>query len=41
MEGKIEQVGRCAFAIIGAEGATNFGIIKGDHETALLIDADI
>ena len=41
MEGKLEQVGRGVFAGIGVEGATNFGIIKGDDDTALLIDADI
>lgn len=29
------------FAIVGPEGATNFGIIKGDDGWALLIDADI
>jgi len=41
VEGKLEQVGRGVFAGIGVEGATNFGIIKGDDDTALLIDPDI
>lgn len=41
MEGKTEQIGRSTFAIIGAEGATNFGVIKGDDGTALVIDADV
>ena len=30
-----------AFAIIGADGLTNFGLVKGTDGSALLIDADI
>jgi cyclase len=29
------------FAVIGADGATNFGIVRGQDGSALLIDADI
>ena len=41
MEIKLEQLSRAAFAVIGAEGATNFGVVRGDDGAALLIDADI
>lgn len=37
----IQPLGQCAYAIIGDEGATNFGIVKGRDGSALLIDADI
>ena len=30
-----------AFAIVGDDGLTNFGIVKGDDGSALLIDGDI
>jgi glyoxylase-like metal-dependent hydrolase (beta-lactamase superfamily II) len=30
-----------AFAIIGDDGLTNFGLVKGTDSSALLIDADI
>jgi len=35
------QFNESVYAIIGEDGATNFGIIKGDDGSALLIDADI
>lgn len=35
------ELDRAIFAIIGAEGATNFGIVRGQDGEALLIDADI
>jgi len=38
---RIERLGRSAFAVIGADGATNFGIVRGHDGSALLIDADI
>jgi glyoxylase-like metal-dependent hydrolase (beta-lactamase superfamily II) len=41
MEIRLEQLSKAAFAVIGAEGATNFGIVRGDDGSALLIDADI
>jgi glyoxylase-like metal-dependent hydrolase (beta-lactamase superfamily II) len=41
MELKIEQLGKRVFAVIGSEGATNFGVIRGDDGSAILIDADI
>jgi glyoxylase-like metal-dependent hydrolase (beta-lactamase superfamily II) len=37
----LEPLGKSAFAIIGADGATNFGIIRAQDGSALLIDADI
>ncbi len=37
----IYQVGKSVFAIIGPEGATNFGIVTGENDTAFLVDADI
>jgi cyclase len=41
MQIQLEQLGRAAFAVIGEDGATNFGIVRGDDGAALLIDADI
>jgi cyclase len=41
MQIRLEQLGRAAFAVIGEDGATNFGIVRGDDGAALLIDADI
>jgi cyclase len=38
---RLERLGRAAFAVIGEDGATNFGIVRGDDGSALLIDADI
>lgn len=35
------QLEKSIFAIIGNEGATNFGIVKGEDGRALLVDADI
>jgi glyoxylase-like metal-dependent hydrolase (beta-lactamase superfamily II) len=37
----IHQLAESIFAVIGVDGATNFGIIKGDDDSAILIDADI
>jgi cyclase len=41
MESKIQRIGRSAYAVIGPEGATNFGIIRAGDGSAVLIDADI
>ena len=41
MESKIHRVGRAAYVIIGPEGATNFGLLKADDASAVIIDADI
>src|SRR3970040_2072284 len=41
MDSKIQQVGRFAYAVIGPEGATHFGIVKGEDGSSILIDADI
>ena len=41
MQIKLERLSRAAFAVIGEDGATNFGIVRGDDGAALLIDADI
>jgi len=41
MKSTIRQISRSVFAIIGPEGATNFTIVKGSDESAVLIDADI
>ena len=41
MESKIHRASRSAYVVIGPEGATNFGIAKGNDGTAALIDADI
>jgi cyclase len=37
----IHELKQSVYAVIGADGATNFGIIKGNDESAILIDADI
>jgi glyoxylase-like metal-dependent hydrolase (beta-lactamase superfamily II) len=37
----IHQLKESVFAVIGDDGATNFGIIKGSDGSAVLIDADI
>lgn len=41
MESQIKQISRSVYAIIGPEGSTNFGIVKGSDNSAVLIDADI
>ncbi len=41
MESTLCQVSQSAYAIVGPEGATNFSIIKGSDNSAVLIDADI
>jgi cyclase len=41
MESTIRRISRSSYAVIGPEGATNFGIIKGSDGNAVLIDADI
>jgi glyoxylase-like metal-dependent hydrolase (beta-lactamase superfamily II) len=41
VDSTIYQAGKSAFVIVGAEGATNFSIIKGAGDTVILIDADI
>ena len=41
MDVRLERLGRAAFAIVGEDGATNFGIVRGEDGSALLIDADI
>ena len=41
MNSDIKQISRSSYAVIGPEGATNFGIIKGSDGSAVLIDADI
>src|SRR5918995_5463211 len=41
MESQIKQISRSMYAIIGPEGSTNFGIVKGRDNSAALIDADI
>jgi cyclase len=41
MESAIKQISRSVYAVIGPEGATNFGIVKGSDNSAALIDADI
>ena len=38
---EIKKIGELAYAVIGPEGATNFGIVKGHGGSAILIDADI
>jgi glyoxylase-like metal-dependent hydrolase (beta-lactamase superfamily II) len=37
----IYQLRESVFAVIGVDGATNFGLIKGDDNSAVLIDGDI
>jgi glyoxylase-like metal-dependent hydrolase (beta-lactamase superfamily II) len=41
MDSKIQRVGRSVFVVIGPDGATNFGIVKANDTSAVLIDADI
>ncbi len=41
MEPRIHRLGKSAFAVIGREGATNFGIVRAEDSSAFLIDADI
>ena len=41
MESQIKQISRSVYAIIGPQGSTNFGIVKGTDNSAALIDADI
>ncbi len=41
MKINLQPLGQCAYAVIGDEGATNFGIVRGADGSALLIDADI
>ena len=41
MDVNFQQLGKRAFAVIGDDGNTNFGIVRGDDGSALLIDADI
>ena len=41
MDVRLERLGKAAFAVIGEDGATNFGIVRGEDGSALLIDADI
>ncbi|MDH3444655.1 MAG: MBL fold metallo-hydrolase [Deltaproteobacteria bacterium] len=37
----VQKLKESVFAVIGEDGATNFGIIKGEDGSAVLIDADI
>ena len=37
----IHQLKESVFAVIGDDGATNFGIVKGSDDSAILIDSDI
>ena len=41
MKINLQPLGQCAFAVVGDEGATNFGIVRGLDGSALFIDADI
>jgi glyoxylase-like metal-dependent hydrolase (beta-lactamase superfamily II) len=41
MESRINQISRSVYAVIGPEGSTNFGIVKGSDNSAAVIDADI
>jgi len=41
MESKIQRMSRSVYVLIGPEGATNFGIVKANDGSAVLIDADI
>jgi glyoxylase-like metal-dependent hydrolase (beta-lactamase superfamily II) len=41
MESKIQRISRSLYVMIGPEGATNFGIVRADDASAILIDADI
>jgi cyclase len=37
----LHQLKESVFAVIGEDGATNFGIVKGGDDSAILIDSDI
>src|SRR6187431_880368 len=41
MKSRIDQISRSVYAVIGPEGSTNFGIVKGNDSSAAVIDADI
>ena len=41
MRSKLQQLSKSVYVLVGAEGATNFGIVKAGDGTAVLIDADI
>jgi glyoxylase-like metal-dependent hydrolase (beta-lactamase superfamily II) len=41
MESTVRQVSDSAYVIVGPEGATNFSVVKGSDNSAILIDADI
>jgi cyclase len=41
MESRINQISRSVYAVIGPDGSTNFGIVKGSDNSAAVIDADI
>jgi cyclase len=41
MESKIQRVSAFVYCVIGPEGATNFGIVKANDGSAIIIDADI
>lgn len=41
MESKIQRMSRSVYVLICPEGATNFGIVKANDGSAVLIDADI
>ena len=41
MESRIQRLSRSFHVMIGPEGATNFGIVKANDGSAVLIDADI
>lgn len=40
-QAKLHKFSESVYAIVGDDGATNFGIVKGDDGSALLIDADV
>ena len=37
----VQQLANSVFAVIGADGLINFGIVKGTNSSAVLIDPDI
>ena len=41
MKINLQPLSQCAYAVVGDEGATNFGIVRGLDGSALLVDADI
>ena len=41
MKVNLQALGQNAFTVVGDDGATNFGIVRGADGSALLIDADI